>query len=135
MPGEVAIGKAKVWCTRFITRLLLFAYALFVLKPVMPILIDNLAHTFWKNVHIAVVHKVNGKEHVHYELARAAKDLDKEKSGGKVKTETEQSSYLIAAPIPALKAVIAYYIPEKYRVFSSLLPDSFQEHDYPPPKC
>lgn len=62
----------KVWCVRSIARVLIVAVVLYVLKPVMPLIVDGLAHAFWRSVHIAIVHKVNGEEHVHYELRKAA---------------------------------------------------------------
>ncbi len=100
----------------------------------MPVLADGLAHTFWKNVHIAVVHKVNGKEHVHYELVRVGKDLDKEKSNGKAKAETESPSYLAAEAYALSPAAAAHPAPAHYRVFASRLPRSFPDPDDLPPK-
>ncbi len=95
--GAGRIAAAKRWLMRATARMVLFAYAMFLFKPVMPILVDRLAHTFWSNVHIAVVHRVNGKEHVHYELMKAADDTGKEKAGGgKTKGETEVAPHLAA---------------------------------------
>jgi hypothetical protein len=44
-------------------------YTFALLKPVMPIAKDIIAHTFFKMEHIAAIHFENGKYHVHQELA------------------------------------------------------------------
>lgn len=100
----------------------------------MPVLADGLAHAFWNSVHIAVVHKVNGKEHVHYELSRVGKDLDKEKSNGKSKAGPESPSYLAGKAYALSPATVAYPTPAHYRVFASRLPRSFPEQDDLPPR-
>ncbi len=41
-------------------------------KPVLPLVNDILAHTFWKTEHIITVHHENGKDHLHYELKKAS---------------------------------------------------------------
>ena len=81
----------KAWTMKATARTLLVAYVLFLLKPAMPVLMDKLAHTFWENVHIAVVHRINGKEHVHYELRKAAAGSEKDKSGATHKSGTEEA--------------------------------------------
>ncbi len=89
LPDEEVCIKLQAWLTKCLARLLLLSYALLLLKPVMPIIADNLAHTFWKNVHIAVVHKINGKEHVHYELRKMGAESQKDKSGFNTKASSE----------------------------------------------
>ena len=58
--------------------LLLFIYILGVIKPTLPFVYDAVEHAFFYQHHIATVHKVNGKQHVHHEFIREAK---KENSG------------------------------------------------------
>jgi hypothetical protein len=53
------------------SKILLYIYAIGLLAPVSPIITDVLAHTFWRAQHMATVHCVNGKYHVHYELYKA----------------------------------------------------------------
>lgn len=56
-------------------------YCFALLKPVMPIAKDIIAHTFFKMEHIATIHFENGKYHVHQELA-ANDDEQKNNSKG-----------------------------------------------------
>lgn len=53
--------------------LLLFIYVLGVIKPTLPFVYDAVAHAFFYHHHVATVHKVNGKKHVHHEFIREAK--------------------------------------------------------------
>lgn len=53
--------------------LLLFIYILGVIKPTLPFVYDALAHAFFYQHHIATVHNVNGKKHVHHEFIKEAK--------------------------------------------------------------
>ncbi len=50
----------------------LFVYSSGVLKPLMPLVNDVIAHTFYKMEHLATVHFQNGKYHVHMEQAMEA---------------------------------------------------------------
>ncbi len=42
-----------------------------VLKPVLPIVSDMVAHVFWKLEHISTVHSHDGEAHVHQEIMEA----------------------------------------------------------------
>ncbi|MCW3071700.1 MAG: hypothetical protein JWO44_1590 [Bacteroidetes bacterium] len=61
---HTCIKKAVVYA-------LLCIYGFALLKPVMPLANDIIAHTFYKMEHLATVHFENGKYHVHQELAAA----------------------------------------------------------------
>jgi hypothetical protein len=63
--------------------LLLFIYANGLLAPVSPVINDMLAHAFWRAQHMATVHCVDGKYHVHYELYNAGKKDNKANSSFK----------------------------------------------------
>ena len=67
------------------TFLCIYSFAL--LKPVMPIVNDVIAHTFYKMQHLATVHFENGKYHVHTELTN---DADQQKGDQK---ETSSGIY------------------------------------------
>lgn len=62
---EHTLKKALVY-------LMLIVYTFGLIKPIMPIIDDVLAHTFFKNEHIATVHYENGKQHIHLELIKEA---------------------------------------------------------------
>ncbi len=62
---EYALKKVLVY-------LMLTVYTFGLIKPVIPIINDVLAHTFFKNEHIATIHYENGKQHIHLELIKEA---------------------------------------------------------------
>lgn len=59
---------------------LLLFYSIAICKPILPLVEDALAHSFWKTDHIITVHHEHGKDHLHYQLAKSA-DTDKEQKG------------------------------------------------------
>jgi hypothetical protein len=83
----VVIGMRKI--TAYI---LLFLYINGLLTQVSPIINDVLAHTFWRMNHLATVHCVNGKYHVHYELYKAGNAADKK--GSPVKSDETYSFHI-----------------------------------------
>lgn len=133
--GEAAWLVIKERWIRWTTQALLVAYTLFLLKPVMPVIIDGLAHAFWKNVHVAVVHKVNGKEHVHYELKKVAAENEKHKGGQKDNSPNSEDVYQLPVAVKAVSGVsympysckpAAYYLRTPY--------DADLRLESPPPK-
>jgi hypothetical protein len=57
--------------------IMLLCYASVMLRPLVPVVSDFLAHTFWNSEHIATVHYENGHYHLHYELKEINKnDID-----------------------------------------------------------
>jgi hypothetical protein len=76
----------------FFVYLLVFVYSFALIKPILPIVSDFMAHTFYKLEHTASVHYENGKYHLHAELkteAIADKNLSKQNSST-IKYETLQ---------------------------------------------
>ena len=63
---EYTLQKALIY-----TMLAVYVFGL--IKPVIPIISDVLAHTFFKTSHVATVHYENGKHHIHLELKEEAK--------------------------------------------------------------
>lgn len=55
---------------RQVSTLLFVCYAALLLRPLIPVLADGLAHILWKTEHLATVHYENGKYHVHVEVAK-----------------------------------------------------------------
>ena len=124
----------NLYLVRLCTRSVIVAYALLMVKPAMPLITGSMAHAFWANAYIATVHKNNGKEHVHYELKKAAIEKGHGASGTKAKTQAEQELHTMPAPIamrmprPALmQTQWASYI--CYFAAQDIVPD------YPPPKA
>lgn len=55
----------------------LFFYVVVQLKPLVAVLEDVIAHTFYKVQHMATVHYENGKYHLHAELNTIAEEENK----------------------------------------------------------
>ncbi len=55
---------------------LICIYAFALVKPIVPIVNDTIAHIFFKMDHLATVHFENGKYHIHAELQQAAETTD-----------------------------------------------------------
>lgn len=68
--------------------LLLLVYVTGLVKPLMPIVQDMLAHTFYKMEHMATVHYENGKYHVHTELQQEAQKSEPQKKSTAGDSET-----------------------------------------------
>ncbi|MGL5889352.1 MAG: hypothetical protein ACRC3B_05670 [Bacteroidia bacterium] len=75
---------------RQLATILLLCYASVLLRPLVPVVSDFLAHTFWSSEHIATVHYENGHYHVHYELKEINKnDVDPAQQTPDKKSGTE----------------------------------------------
>ena len=81
------------------SHILLFIYISSLLSPIFPIMSDVVAHTFWRAQHLATVHCVNGKYHVHYELYKAGK------SESKANTSVKSDETISIHIQPALKTL------------------------------
>ena len=54
--------------------LMLGIYTFGLIKPVMPLVKDIIAHTFFESSHMATVHYENGRYHIHLELKEEVKN-------------------------------------------------------------
>lgn len=98
----------------------------------LPFVADAVAHAFFYQQHIATVHIVNGKRHVHHEFVRAVKnDHAGDNTAGNKKINPADDHLFLSAifkkdlPIfiePVVKSVYQYI----------LFPPLFS--DFPPPK-
>ena len=118
----------------FCTRLVMISYALLMLKPVMPILLDNMAHSLWAKQHYRVVHKHGGEEHVHFELQKIAKEDEQEKGQTRHESQTEISPH-IAVSAPAITVVNRFYPRHVYAAYACRYPVVYTTPDYPPPRA
>jgi len=110
-------------------RLTLFFYVLFVFNPVMPIIADKIAHTFWEEYHLIVVHGIYGNAHVHSELDKAAKQADKDKSP---KSGSEEYTHILTITIYNFSTY--YSINRPYATYKCNFPVSYPDTFYQPPK-
>lgn len=60
--------------------MMLCVYAFGLIKPVLPLVKDILAHTFFKTSHMATVHYENGRYHLHVELSDEAQKNESKQS-------------------------------------------------------
>ncbi len=107
-------------------------YAVAMLKPVLPVLKDFLAHTFTPELHIATVHNENGSKHVHYEIAATAtKDADESKNIYKFSDPVSEHVNAMAIVLPA-----PFTIEDAY-LFSYKQDACTSEKNIvvPPPRC
>jgi hypothetical protein len=122
----------KMFLIRRIAYLVLFSNILMLAKPMMPVLMDAMAHTFWEQEHILTVHEVNGKFHVHQEVVKAAKHLGKEKQNNSVKSLSED----YVSILPDITFTVFSYPVKSSHYQSYLCFDviSSLSMNYPPPK-
>lgn len=71
---------------------LLLLYITVMCKPIIPLVQDIWAHTFYEQEHIATVHHQNGQNHVHYEVKKANEDKNGDKSS-KAKSSDSDTSF------------------------------------------
>jgi len=122
--AEIAVEKGnehdfKKSLIQKVTWLVMISYTLLMFKPVMPVIIDVLAHTFWEQQHMLVVHEVNGKFHLHNELVNASHQSDKHSQNGKAET---QEYMPVAAKQFLLPATKLTYRTINYLIFSCYYP-------------
>jgi hypothetical protein len=128
-PVVVSTKAPKKKSTRDLAWLTLVFYVLFIFKPIVPVLSDKIAHTFWEQYHLITVHGTYGNAHVDQEIEKSTKQADKEKS---TKSTSEEYAHIISA--------VAYYFPShhfisrSYSAFKVKYPVSYSNIHYQPPK-
>ncbi len=128
----ISAREVKVHIMRKVAVLVIFAYVLMLLKPMMPVMTDAMAHTFWKSKHMLIVHEVHGKFHVHQEVVNAAKQAEGEHSKS-VKVQEEESLFVL----PVISISKASFVPNLVSVYSVFICadlSSFGSTFYPPPR-
>ena len=60
--------------------ILFFIYSLSLVKPVLPVISDTIAHIFWYSQHIATVHSEKGKYHLHIAVMKATDQKNQDQS-------------------------------------------------------
>ncbi len=117
---------------RKLAWLLIFSYTLLLLNPVMPVLMDLMAHTFWEQQHMLTVHEVNGKFHVHQEVSKAAHHSHKESTNS---SKYEVLAYVSQPTTVSNNEPVAYFERTCYPSLAIYFPSSSSLSDYPPPKA
>lgn len=114
--------------------LLLAVYAFALVRPILPVVTDVVAHTFFKMQHIATVHVENGKYHVHIELEKAS-----EKPATKNPTDVSAFSETLSNHLQNNTLTIPFIYPaiiqKKAFTYIDFPVDSCIKSPTPPPKA
>lgn len=111
---------------------LLLLYTIAICKPVLPLVLDEISHIFWKAEHIATVHLHHGDNHAEEEFATATHDEENNKVPLTSKTSEAVSIHIFVQDsygIPVLFIAKTKFVTRIYKI-SSL---SLDKH-YPPPR-
>jgi hypothetical protein len=112
-----------------LSYVVLFSYTFFTFSPLIPLISDTIAHTFWEKEHLLKEHKVHGKNHVGFEISKSEKDT----STNSVKSGTEDYSH-----IPTVHVVLNFSVErvlnQSFSLFNCFYPASYPDIDYPPPR-
>ena len=135
--ADIAVEKSGVRDTRKqlmrkMTWLVMISYTLLMFKPVMPVVMDALAHTFWEQQHMLVVHEVNGKFHLHNELVNSSRQSDKHAQNTKI--EIQEYMPVAAKQFSALVTTFTYRVIQ-YSSFSCYYPFPATEIALLPPEA
>jgi hypothetical protein len=133
--ANLATVKAEPLKKKFmndLARLTLFSYVMLVFNPVVPLLADKMAHTFWLEYHLVTVHHVYGSSHVHMEMADNAKQADKDKSPGAGKSAQDDFFHII--PCTTYSFTAGYFINKYYCLHKINAPLPYPDIHYQPPK-
>ncbi|MES2590962.1 MAG: hypothetical protein V4608_03670 [Bacteroidota bacterium] len=109
-------------------------YSFVLLKPVMPVVNDVLAHTFFKMQHLATVHYENGKHHLHVELLSGLDSQEKEPARNVPSSIYETFANHICVKtenLPTDFCSSVLHIPHK----KQHIPDVIVKNSTPPPKA
>lgn len=114
-----------------LARFVLVFYTLLMFKPVMPVWEDAFAHTFFLQQHMLQVHEVNGKFHIHQELASAGHLSDNEKP---VEITVSIDEYFNIIP-EVFKILLTSHTIGTYLSYAFHYPIcTFSDIHYPPPQ-
>jgi hypothetical protein len=116
--------------------LLLLCYTMVWLRPLVPVVSDWLAHTFWLSEHVATVHYENGHYHVHYELKEIAKDTENsapQNTSDKTADETVIPVHLLSdsGEFILFQNTTSAFIPRLH----GIIQHTFRTVPTPPPWC
>jgi hypothetical protein len=102
-------------------------------KPVLPLVNDILAHTFWKTEHIITVHHENGKDHLHYELKKISDQNNEDADSSAPKSAESVSVHILLQNNYDFSYSIVSQ--QKHLSGSYSLLSTFLELNPPPPKA
>ena len=118
---------------KLILHIVLLSYTVVMLKPVLPYVSDFIGHVFFYTQHMATVHVVNGKMHIHKEITDYAKKDASQKQLPSSKKENSANDHISlqqkkSIPGPNLKKL--FQITPASALLYNYLPC-----EYPPPRA
>lgn len=117
---------------KIVVYIFLYSYALALFKPIMPVVEDMIAHTFFKMEHLATVHFENGKYHVHMQLANEARQQSPAK--GTASEKEALPDHLVKQEIVTFNTSL--FIPFTPVLYKTPHPQAvFQKNPTPPPEA
>lgn len=119
---------------RFSARLVMVAYTLLLLKPAMPVIVDNMEHSFNAAEHFEVVHSHGGKDHVHYWMEKNARNGGQDKTGLHNHISEEMPVHLAVHAIFEVRTLCSITEESKLFFYQRSHEDVRDDPDFPPPK-
>lgn len=112
------------------SRFILFFYIISLLRPAVPMVTDFIAHTFYEQEHIMMVHEVKGQFHIHDEIGKNLSHSDQDKGTAAFVDVVEycHAAIVSIAIVPAIRSSRIYVTPSSFS--SSLKGDILS-----PPPC
>ena len=136
LSSNAAARESESWKVKLrkdITCLVLLSYTLLIFNPVIPIFTDLIAHTFWEKEHIATEHRIYGKNHVQFEIAKSEKQPDQNKNSANSKSGTEDFTHILNFSLvinfPGCRTITRSYLAHQF-FYRTTYPDQ----NYPPPR-
>ena len=119
---------------RFSARLVMIAYTLLLLKPAMPVIVDNMEHTFNTAEHFRIVHSHGGKEHVHYWMEKNARNDGQGKTGLRNHLGDEMPVHLAVHCVFEVKKLALNVVERRLFFYQRSHESPVSLPDFPPPK-
>ena len=119
---------------KLLLHIVLFSYAIVMVKPALPYMSDFIAHVLFYQHHMATVHFENGKYHVHKEVVKNVKEENSGKNSLPEKKKNnnsyEYTDTYNKLDLPTLNIVSTLYnVYKQQHILSTPLIANF-----PPPK-
>lgn len=114
-----------------LSYVVLFSYVFFIFSPLIPLISDIVAHTFWEKEHLLKEHQLYGQNHVGLEISKS--ENNKFTNSVSAKSGMEDYSHLPTAHV-ALISPVDRVLNQSYSLFNCSYLTSYPDIDYPPPK-
>lgn len=112
--------------------ILLGIYAFALIRPIIPVVKDVIAHVFFEIDHMATVHYENGKYHVHKELLKSGEKPETTDSAERVAMSELLSSHLKNTSVQIPLLFESEQIKRKFLVINFPVDICFPPNNPPP---